>query len=357
MMIRKLKYLIVFLIPLSAWLSLNRHGIGSYELLIFAFGIVPFLELFIKPDASNLSGGEEALVAKDKFYDFLVYSIVPVHYFFLGYFLYRIEQPGLSVVDKVGYVITMGLLNGIFGINVAHELGHRVQPHERFLAKMLLLSTLYMHFYIEHNRGHHKRVATAEDPASSRLNETVYAFWVRSIIHSYLSAWNIQLQLLKNKNLPFFSWQNEMLRFQILQIALVATVAYLTSWEITLYFIIACIIGWLLLETVNYIEHYGLQRNKINGNTYERVMPHHSWNSNHILGRLFLFELSRHSDHHYKASRKYQILAHHEHSPQMPTGYPGMMLLSLIPPLWFYIMNKKIQQFSNIASSPSSSPV
>ena len=138
-----------------------------------------------------------------------------------------------------------------------------------------------------------------------------------------------------------------MIQAHIIQIFLVSIIYFLFGWMITIYFLSAALIGILLLETVNYIEHYGLSRNKLNENKYERAMPQHSWNSNHIIGRLMLFELSRHSDHHYLASRKYQILRHHENVPQMPTGYPGMMILSLFPPLWFYIMHKQINQFNN----------
>jgi alkane 1-monooxygenase len=119
-------------------------------------------------------------------------------------------------------------------------------------------------------------------------------------------------------------------------------------------FLGAAFMGMLMLETVNYIEHYGLQRKLGASGQYERAMPHHSWNSDHVVGRLMLFELSRHSDHHYLASRKYQVLRHHDNAPQMPTGYPGMMLLALVPPLWFSIMHKKIkewQQAHEVASA------
>ncbi len=344
-MARKLKYLWVILIPYCAFVSFHSTGIKSFLLLFFAFGLIPLLELFFKPDEKNLSKMEEELVKDDFYYDILVYLVVPIQFALLYLFLIRLQTPNLSWLEISGYITTMGVLNGVFGINVAHELGHRVKPHERIFAKLLLLSTLYMHFYIEHNRGHHKNVSTPHDPASSRRNETVYAFWLRSIINSYISAWKIEIQRLKNKNLSFGSFQNEMLRFQIFQIAFVLSIYFFTNGFVTLCFIIASIFGWLLLETVNYIEHYGLARKEIKPNIYERVMPHHSWNSNHILGRIFLFELSRHSDHHYKASRKYQILNHHENAPQMPTGYPGMMILSLIPPLWFYVMNKHIDNY------------
>jgi alkane 1-monooxygenase len=240
----------------------------------------------------------------------------------------------------------MGLLCGSFGINVAHELGHRSNGFERTLSRMLLLSSLYMHFYIEHNKGHHKRVSTPEDPASARYGENVYAFYVRTLVFSWLSAWEIAARDLKKKGLPAFHWRNEMLQYQLIQIAFVAIIWYVFGWRSTLFFLAAAFLGALLLETVNYIEHYGLVRKCRAEGTYERVLPEHSWNSDHVLGRLMLFELSRHSDHHYSASRKYQVLRHHQYAPQMPTGYPGMMILSLIPPLWFRVMHRKMQQLT-----------
>jgi len=207
-----------------------------------------------------------------------------------------------------------------------------------------LLSSLYMHFFIEHNKGHHKNVATPEDPSSARLGEPVYLFYFRTICYSYLSAWKIANREMEKKNKPVLSLENEMIQIHIIEIGFVLLIAFLFGLKILIYFLMAAFIGILLLETVNYIEHYGLSRKQIANGKYERAMPMHSWNSDHVIGRLMLFELSRHSDHHYLASRKYQLLRYHEESPQMPTGYPGMMILSLIPPAWFYVMNKKIKK-------------
>jgi alkane 1-monooxygenase len=201
-----------------------------------------------------------------------------------------------------------------------------------------------MHFNIEHNKGHHKNVATPEDPSSARIGEPVYFFFFRTIILSYLIEWIIYLKEIQKKQKSFFSFSNEMLWFQVIEVLFVMLIWTIFGWKITLYFFVTTLIGILLLETVNYIEHYGLQRKLIADGKYERAMPVHSWNSNHVLGRLMLFELSRHSDHHYLASRKYQLLRHHEDAPQMPTGYPGMMILSLIPPAWFYVMNPRVKQ-------------
>jgi alkane 1-monooxygenase len=240
----------------------------------------------------------------------------------------------------------MGLLCGTFGINVGHELGHRNNFIEQTMAKLLLSTSLYMHFFIEHNKGHHKHVATPNDPSSARLGESLYVFYYRTIVYSYLSAWKIANEECVKKGKPVFSMYNEMLQAHFWQLLLVTIIYLLFGGLITFYFLIAAVFGFLLLETVNYIEHYGLSRKQNENGKYERAMPNHSWNSNHILGRMMLFELSRHSDHHYLASRKYQILQHHQNAPQMPTGYPGMMILSLFPPLWFKVMHKQMEKYN-----------
>jgi len=307
--------------------------------------MVPFLELFIKADTSNLDAVEEALIKKDKSYDFVLYLAVPLQFYFLWEFLHSLQLGSISNWDLAGKVACMGLLCGTFGINVAHELGHRVNKFEQFLAKLLLLTSLYMHFFIEHNKGHHKHVATDSDPSTAKYNQSVYAFWPQTLLGTYLSAWKIANEELKKKGKYWFSLQNEMLQIQLIQLFFVVGIYFLFGIKITFFFLIAALMGSLLLETVNYIEHYGLKREATGNNQYERVQPHHSWNSNHIIGRLMLFELSRHSDHHYLASRKYQILRSYENSPQMPTGYPGMILLSLVPPIWFKVMHNQMKKY------------
>ncbi|MFN3939959.1 MAG: alkane 1-monooxygenase [Chitinophagales bacterium] len=340
---RYLKYLAAYTIPLSAVLSLYFGGIMSYCTLFYSFLFLPVLELLLPADNKNMEAMEEELAKKDKVYDWLLYWNVPILYFILIYFLFRISDNSLAWWEQLGMVTAMGLCCGVIGINVGHELGHRVHNAERFIAKLLLLSSLYMHFYIEHNLGHHKRVGTEQDPSSAKYNEPVYLFYPRTILFSFLSAWDIQMHMLEKQGAKFVSLHNQMLIFMLVEAVLIISIGAFFGMKVMLLFIAAASIGMLLLETINYIEHYGLRRKlKANGN-YERVMPWHSWNSNHIIGRLVLYELTRHSDHHYLASRKYQVLRHHDDSPQMPTGYPGMMLLSLIPPAWFFVMNRKIK--------------
>ncbi len=340
--IKSLKYLSVLSLPVLAYISFTSHGIYTYLPVIEGFVLIPLLELFFRPDSTNLEETEEEIRKDDRLYDLLIYLVVPVQLIAVWLFLNAVSEPGLATVDVVGRIAAMGMLCGVMGINVAHELGHRSTWHEQLMSKALLMTSLYMHFFIEHNRGHHKHVSTPEDPSTARKGELVYTFWFRSIIFSYLSAWKLERERLKKKEQAFISIHNEMLRFQLIQLGLLTAIWFYFGPTVMLYFLASAFTGMLLLETVQYIEHYGLSREK-KGDRYERVMPHHSWNSNHTVGRIMLFELSRHSDHHFIASRKYQILRHIDESPQMPTGYPGMMLMAMVPPLWFRVMNPRIK--------------
>lgn len=344
-MIRAYKYLTPVFVYVLALLSFTGNGFICWLALIYAWIIIPVSELFLKADPANMQSSEEELASKDKTYDYILYSIVLFQYVALFIFLWQMKYSSYGTNDAVARIFTMGLLCGTFGINVGHELGHRVKPFEQVLAKSLLLTSFYMHFFVEHNKGHHKNVATHEDPSSARLWEPVYFFYFRTIFYSYISAWKIANKDVAKKNKPVLSIYNEMIQMLLIQLSLLGIILLFFGWWVTLYFLAAAAIGILLLETVNYIEHYGLSRKQTGKGSYERAMPQHSWNSDHIIGRLMLFELSRHSDHHYLASRKYQLLRHHDNAPQMPTGYPGMMILSLIPPAWFYIMHRQMKKY------------
>ena len=275
-------------------------------------------------------------------FDWMLYTNIPIVYGLLIITLFTLTTTILNTYEVIGLVFSLGIVLGSNGINVGHELGHRKNPIERFFAKLLLLPSFYMHFYIEHNFGHHLHAATTEDPATARYNQSVYSFWFTSVTRQYVNAWRIQKNLLKREGDPFYSIKNDMLWYVVLQLFYAVGIWIFLGPEGLMYAAGAGIVGFLLLETVNYIEHYGLLRDKLASGRYERVKEIHSWNSNHVMGRIVLYELTRHSDHHYKSSRKYQILNYHDTSPQMPFGYPTSMVLSLLPPLWFNIMNPRI---------------
>ena len=341
----KLKYLSAFILALTVSIALTNKGIYTYLPVAVAFGIIPLIELFFKPNESNLNDIERELAKKDPFFNWLLYAVVPIQIIGVCYFLISIQEE-LSTFELVGRISALGILCGIFGINVGHELGHRSNRFQQFLGEILLITSLESHFLPYHNSGHHYNVATPNDPATARKNEPVYFFWLRSQLGSYKQAWQIENKRLKKVGKSVFSILNRMIVYTIAQSLILISIYIIFDLKTLLAYIAAAIFGILMLETVNYIEHYALLRKKNENGKYERVQPFHSWNSNHIVGRTILFELSRHSDHHYKASKHYQLLDSLPNSPQMITGYPGMMLIALIPPLWFSIMNKRLNDFN-----------
>ena len=342
MKLKDLKYLSALTVPLSVVIGLFFKGYWLFFTPIYIFVIVPLLEFILKEENSNYSEEEAADRSVNPIFDWLLYLNVPIVYALLIWSLIEVSLSNFTTYEFVGLIVSVGIVLGGNGINVAHELGHRQASKERFIAKALLLPSLYMHFYIEHNFGHHLHAATKEDPATARYKQTLYSFWITSTIRQYIGAWRIQMRLLNNYKLSFFSLRNDMLWYLVLQSSYLIIVFMVFGKIALLFAILAAITGFLLLETVNYIEHYGLLRIKKPSGRYERVKEIHSWNSNHVIGRILLYELTRHSDHHFKTSKKYQVLECHDESPQLPYGYPTSMVLAMFPPLWFSIMNKRV---------------
>lgn len=336
-----LKYLAAFLIPITCVFAIYNQGVWVWFTPIFAFVCLPILELIFPIDTYNFSEKEIKNRLKRKIFDWLLYLNLPIVFGIIGYGLFTVKYTFLETYEFIGLVFSVGIVLGVNGINVAHELGHRQTTKERFIGKALLLPSFYMHFFIEHNYGHHLHAATPEDPATARYNQSVYSFWLTSTTRQYINAWRIQKKLL-NKNCSFFSIKNDMFWYIILQALYILFVYFFFNFSGLLFAIGTGVVGFILLETVNYIEHYGLLRLKTKSGRYERVQEIHSWNSNHIIGRIVLYELTRHSDHHFKSSKKYQVLDCHDQSPQMPFGYPTSMVLAMFPPLWFKIMNKRV---------------
>lgn len=349
---KRLKYLLAYLVPLALFISLNTTGVMTFISVFIFFGFLPLLEFFIEPDKENM----EAKIAHDEkhkaIYDWILYLSIPMQIMGLVYFLFVIQDTPFGSIEYFGRITAMGMMCGVIGINVGHELGHRHKRWEQFLGEILLMTSLNAHFLPYHNGGHHLNVATPKDSATAVKNEWLFTFWFTSHFGSYREAWRLENRLMRSKNKSIFSLNNRMVVYSIVDVILISSIFYFFGLYVMIAFILAAIFGILLLETVNYIEHYGLLREKNEKGRYKRVEHHHSWNSDHPIGRAVLFNLSRHSDHHYNGSIKYQVLKSIETSPQMPTGYPGMMVLALIPPLWFKIMNKKIEEI-NRKSQPS----
>lgn len=338
---RDLKYLTAYSTPTVFILSCLMGGYWGYTTIVYVFVLVPILELLLPQSQENLSPDQKADRKTWGIFDVLLYINLPLVFGLIFYF-YSSILPIYDGVVVLGYALSLGIVIGANGINVAHELGHRNNKIERFLGKLLLCPALYMHFYIEHNYGHHQHAATPEDPATAKYNQPVYFFWVTSIIGQLKSALSIQKRLIRSKHRLAALWHNDLLWYVLGQGLYLAVVYFVFGASALLWGLFIALIGVLLLETTNYIEHYGLKRAKKASGRYAPVKEIHSWNSNHLMGRILLYELTRHSDHHYRSQKKYQLLDHHPTSPELPFGYPTSIVLSLFPPLWFFIMNPRV---------------
>lgn len=339
----RLKYLFVYLLPLSTYFAFTYEGLWTLLPMFLFFFFIPFLELFLPVDSANW---EEKIMADEKnepIYDWILYSVVPIQLILLGYYFFVMQTTPLGTVEFTGRLMAMGLMCGVTGINVGHELGHRFNRTEQFLGEILLLTSLNTHFLPYHNGGHHLNVATPKDAATAAKGQLLYTFWFTSHFGSYAEAWQLENNRMRREGKSIFSLSNRMVGYSVANIVLLVSIYTFFGLAVLLAFIAAAVIGIGLLETVNYIEHYGLLRAKNERGKYEPVRHHHSWNSDHVIGRAMLFNLSRHSDHHYNGSKKYQILKSVPSSPQMPTGYPGMLVLAFFQPLWFYVMNPRVE--------------
>ena len=339
---KDLKYLMSYSIALMAFIGISLGGFYNYLAVVFTFIFIPILETIVKKSDEEYTEEEKKSRLLDPFFDLLLYLNIPIVF---GIFFFSLDKLSFtsSVSDIIGIILSASIVMATNGINVGHELGHRKSIIARTCSKLLYLPCQYMHFYIEHNFGHHINVATPDDPATARYKQTLYSFWITSVVRTYVSAWKIQLKLLKVSKRNFFSIKNDMVFYTLFQITFLAFVYYNFGLYLTLLSILMSVISFLFLETINYVEHYGLLRKKEPSGRYERVKPHHSWNSNHTIGRIVLYELTRHSDHHFKSSKKYQVLESLDDCPHLPYGYPTSILLSFIPPLWFSIMNPLVK--------------
>ena len=341
---KDLKYLMSYSIALLAFIGISIGGFYNYLAVIFTFIFIPLLEILVKKSDEKYSEEEKKNRLLDPFFDLLLYLNIPIVF---GIFFFSIDKLAFtsSLSDIVGIILSASIVMATNGINVGHELGHRKSIIARTCSKILYLPSQYMHFYIEHNFGHHINVATPEDPATARYKQTLYSFWITSVTRTYISAWKIQLRLLRVSKKSFLSIKNDMIFYTLFQILFLLFIYYNFGLYLTILSLVMSVVSFLFLETINYVEHYGLLRKKELSGRYERVKPHHSWNSNHTIGRIVLYELTRHSDHHFKSSKKYQVLESLEDCPHLPYGYPTSILLSLIPPVWFRIMNPLVKNY------------
>ena len=299
------------------------------------------LDVIVGMDAENPPDSIIKWLEQDRYYRWCTYVFIPVQYAGLVFACWLWADGGLSTLDSIGLALTMGMVSGI-AINTAHELGHKRADLEKWLSKVALAQSGYGHFFIEHNRGHHVRVATPEDPASARLGESFWAFLPRTVSGSLSSAWGLERERLERMDRSPWSIHNDILQAWAMTVALFALLAVVFGPVVLPYLLLQAVLGFSLLEVVNYLEHYGLLRQKREDGRYERCLPEHSWNSNNVASNVLLYHLQRHSDHHANPTRRYQALRHVDEAPQLPTGYAGMIVLAWFPPIWRRVMDRRL---------------
>ncbi|WP_433130999.1 alkane 1-monooxygenase [Micromonospora sp. CA-240977] len=305
------------------------------------FGLIPVIDLLLGDDRQNPPEEAVPRLSADGYYRWLTYLYLPAQYAAVVLCAAVWTRDALSVLDAAGLVATVGVVNGI-AINTAHELGHKRERVERWLSKVALAPTGYGHFFVEHNRGHHVRVATREDPASSRLGESFWAFWPRTVFGSLRSAWRLEAGRFRIRGRSPWTHRNDVLNAWALTVLLYAALTVAFGPGVLPFLVLQAVVGFSLLEVVNYLEHYGLARQRTAAGRYEKVDPRHSWNSDRVVTNVFLFQLQRHSDHHANPLRRYQTLRTFDTSPRLPAGYATMVVVALVPPLWRRVMDRRV---------------
>lgn len=332
-------------------------GIGLYFLtgspwvlgipLFTSYVVIPLLDWLLGSDPNNPPEEIVPQLEEDRYYRWLTWLTVPLHFFTL------IVVAWFVATQDIGYwviflmAITAGAFSGL-GINTAHELGHKKSLLERTLAKIALAIPAYGHFCVEHNHGHHRHVATPGDPASARMGESIYRFAYREIPGAFRRGWRVESERLKRRGLPAWNWRNDILQSYFLSLLLQGGLILYFGWVMLPFLAIHNVWAWYQLTSANYIEHYGLLRERDSDGRYERCKPHHSWNANYVFSNVVLFQLERHSDHHANASRRYQSLRNFPGIPELPNGYFGCYLLAYIPWLWYKVMNKRLLDLPHI---------
>ncbi len=323
-------------------LYLAWHRVGVLWLPVaFLYVAMPLADWMFGQDRSNPPESAVPELEADAYYRYITYAVVPVlwiTYIFAAWFVSHYALPWYA---QVAVIISTGAAGG-FCINVGHELGHKQTEIERWLAKIILAPTGYGHFTIEHNRGHHRDVATPDDPASARMGESIWRFAVREYPGAVRRAWRLERERLQRLGRPAWSLGNEILQPLVITVVFyIGMVAWL-GWRVLPFLVLSAMWANFQLTSANYVEHYGLLRRKMADGSFERCQPHHSWNSNHMFSNWALFHLQRHSDHHTYPGRRYQSLRHFEELPTLPNGYFGMFTLAYVPPLWFRVMDPRL---------------
>lgn len=336
-MLKALPFTMSFLTGATLFVGIALGGWFTFLTPLVVFVLLPVIDELVGHDLADTA--EEG--ADSTHFDGVVRLWAPAQAVFLAGALAFLTWGGPTAVEGVGVVISLSLVTVGGAINAAHELMHRKSAFDRALAEFLMTTATYTHFCIEHVHGHHRNVSTPLDPASSKVGQSVYAFYPQAVVGSLKSAWSIESSRNERRGVSWFTWRNRLTRYVVDVVAIYAVIGLVFGWVGLAVMAVQSVIAFSLLEVINYVEHYGLQRNEVAPGRYEKVQPRHSWNANHRISNWWLFNLQRHADHHANASRPFHNLRAIEEGPQLPFSYPTAIVCSLVPPLWHRIMDHR----------------
>ncbi|MFL6623998.1 MAG: alkane 1-monooxygenase [Sulfurifustis sp.] len=340
-------WLLSVVFPLLPFVGIAAHAATGYQIalgipLLIGYGVMPLLDFLIGEDEDNPPEAVVPQLEADQYYRVLTWAAVPLHFVALIGCAWWVGTQDLSWWAVLLLAYVAGTDSGL-GINTGHELGHKQTRFEQWLARLVLAVPAYGHFTVEHGRGHHKHVSTPEDHASARMGESIYRFALRELPGGVRRAWTLEAErLARAGHSPWNIVHNTMLQSYAVTAVLQLGLIVAFGWVMLPFLAAHNVVAWWQLTTANYIEHYGLLRQRLPNGRYEEPKPHHSWNTNHLVTNLVLFYLQRHSDHHAWATRRYQSLRHFPDLPQLPSGYYGMYPISWVPPVWFRIMDARL---------------
>jgi alkane 1-monooxygenase len=345
---KRYKWLLSPALPVIGIAAMAAYAVAPKKLRALAWtgpmlvhGVIPALDRLIGEDSSNPPEDAIAELENDPYYSLITKAFIPSQYLMTMLGCYLATRDNVPMADRIGLTVSVGALNGI-AIVTGHELGHKHERQDRIGAMLALAPTFYTHFAVEHNFGHHKRVSTPEDPASSRMGESFWKFLPRTVIGGFKSAIEIEKTRLARKGKGFWCMENELLQGWAITAGFVGANVLISGPRAVPFLLAQGAYGASLLEVINYIEHYGLLREKDENGRYVRTQPEHSWNSNYVVTNLVLYQLQRHSDHHAFPSRSFQALRDFPEAPQLPGGYASMLLPAYVPGWWTELMDERV---------------
>lgn len=346
---RRRLWVLGYAAPAIAPFLLILHAAGVTETmlaltpLILLFGIAPLADHLIGRDRRNIALESRQVLEADPFYRHLLYGIVA------AYVVGVVAAGALAVsatftpLEWVAFAVGIGFIHSLI-VLVSHELGHSVSPLDQRVAQIALMLMAYGHFGVEHNRNHHVKIATPDDPASSRFNESIYAFACREIPGTFLGALQVEGVRLRRKGVSWWNPGNRVLQNWAGTLVFAGFLVWAFGWPILGFYALHCATVWFSITMANYTAHYGLLRRRVRGRR-EPCRPGHSWSSCFLLSNLLFYNLQRHADHHMNARRPFQTLAHLENTPDLPAGIPGLFCMMLLPPVWFRVMNPRLLNY------------